>query len=167
MIFYVRGSKYAELDYIKRWNIFKTQLKLNCKKKVAIARIWSIIWSTDFWGGISSLRTDIPCTSPVGPLQRTALRKKLINQLLCFHSLVSASKLAPQATKTKGVESSTPFCFVCSLRRGRDSNISSAARSTTPAPLLVLPFVISECKYINNFYSEQFQPVFFLIYPQK
>ena len=27
---------------------FKTQLKLNCKKKVAIARIWSIIWSTDF-----------------------------------------------------------------------------------------------------------------------
>ena len=29
--------------------------------------------------------------------------------------------------------------------------ISSAARSTTPAPLLVLPFSISECKYIDNF----------------
>ena len=29
--------------------------------------------------------------------------------------------------------------------------ISSAARSTTPAPLLVLPFLISECKYIDNF----------------
>ena len=29
--------------------------------------------------------------------------------------------------------------------------ISSAARSTTPAPLLVLPFTISECKYRDIF----------------
>ena len=77
--------------------------------------------------GLSS----VPSTSPVGPLQRTALRKKLINQLFfCFHSLVSASKLAPQATKTKGVEFSTPFCFVCSLWELRDSKVEPLGSSS-------------------------------------
>ena len=83
-----------------------------------------------------------PLTSPVGPLQRTALSKKLINQLFfVFHSLMSASKLAPQATKTKGVESSTPFCFVCSLRRERDSNPRSLAaqRFSRPPQSTTLP----------------------------
>ena len=76
------------------------------------------------------LRYAFPLTSPVGPWQRTALRKKLINQLLCFHSLVAASKLAPQATKTKGVEFSTPFCFVCSLRREGDSKVEPLGSSS-------------------------------------
>ncbi|MBQ3247757.1 MAG: hypothetical protein IJB08_06930, partial [Alistipes sp.] len=62
-----------------------------------------------------------PHRSPRGPLQRTALRKKLINQLFLFLATMSANKFAPYYPKTKGVEFSTPFCFVCSLRRGRDS----------------------------------------------
>ena len=62
--------------------------------------------------GLSS----VPHRLPRGPWQRTALSKKLINQLFLFLATMSANKFAPYYPKTKGVENSTPFCFVCSLR---------------------------------------------------
>ena len=71
-----------------------------------------------------------PLTSPVGPLQRTALRKKLINQLFLFLATMSANKFAPYYPKTKGVEFSTPFCFVCSLWELRDLKVEPSGSSS-------------------------------------
>ena len=71
-----------------------------------------------------------PYRSPRGPLQRTALSKKLINQLFLFLATMSANKFAPYYPKTKGVEFSTPFCFVCSLRRERDLKVEPLGSSS-------------------------------------
>ena len=71
-----------------------------------------------------------PYRLPRGPLQRTALSKKLINQLFLFLATMSASKLAPYYPKTKGVEFSTPFCFVCSLRREGDLKVEPLGSSS-------------------------------------
>ena len=76
--------------------------------------------------GLSS----VPYRSPRGPLQRTALSKKLINQLFLFLATMSANKFAPYYPKTKGVEFSTPFCFVCSLRREGDSKVEPLGSSS-------------------------------------
>ena len=76
------------------------------------------------------LRYAFPLTSPVGPLQRTALSKKLINQLFLFLATMSANKFAPYYPKTKGVENSTPFCFVCSLWELRDLKVEPLGSSS-------------------------------------
>ena len=75
----------------------------------------------------------VPFRLPRGPLQRTALSKKLINQPFVFHTTPLPNKFGAERYKTqKGVDSSTPFCFVCLCGEGGIRRSSSArAREDT------------------------------------
>ena len=59
-------------------------------KEDQFTRVWSTIRSTDFWGGISLLRSDIPCTSPVGPLQAERPELTLCCKSLTLRDFVAA-----------------------------------------------------------------------------
>jgi len=80
------------------------------------------------------LRDAFPCRSPRGPLQNDTTQK-VDTSTFSFPVASYANKFATTLRKTKGVECSTPFCFVCFLRKERDWLLRRlCACSVTPFP---------------------------------
>ena len=74
------------------------------------------------------------------PLQNDTAQK-VDTSTFSFPVASYANKFATTLRKTKGVEYSTPFCFVCFLRKERDSNprIREDQRFSRPPQSTTLP----------------------------